>query len=56
MCLAGGLPIALQKSIKLSLALSTSSDGGLTVTFVAVISAIRLYAKAELATAILLPL
>jgi hypothetical protein len=42
----------LQKSWKLSLAFKTSSLGGLTVTFVAVISAIRLYANDALGIAI----
>ena len=41
-CLAGGLPIAVQKAMKLSLAASTCSEGGLLVTFVAVINADRL--------------
>ena len=41
-----------QKSWKLSLAFSTASLGGLTVTFVAVINADLLYANDELAIAI----
>ena len=51
-CFAGGLPINLQKSWKLSLAFNTSSLGGLTVTLVAVIRAIRLYANDALDIAI----
>ena len=44
--------MTLQKSLKLSLALSISSLGGLTVTLVAVINAERLYANAALGIAI----
>ena len=43
----------IQKSLKSSLALSTSSDGGFVVTFVADIKAARLNASEELAIAIL---
>ena len=42
----------LQKSAKLSLAASTSFDGGFDVTFVADIRALRRYASAALAIAI----
>jgi len=42
----------LQKSWKLSLAFKTSSLGGFTVTLVAFINAIRLYANEALGIAI----
>ena len=51
-CLAGGFPIAVQNAMKLSLAANTCSEGGLLVTFVAVINADRLYANEALAIAI----
>ena len=43
-----------QKSLKSSLALNTSGEGGFVVTFVAVIKAARLNANEELAIAILI--